>query len=159
MSGVISVGSDGCRLGGVDLTVMLSAAVLPLPPPVEVTAPVVFPCFSVAVAPTFTAKLQEKLGESMAPDRLTLPGPAVAVFVSQPQVPEGPLGVVITRPAGGAAEKPIPVREALALGLERSKAGEEVPFIATLEAPKDFEIVGGRVVGGGDDPPGPPPHA
>lgn len=46
------------------------------------------------------------------------------------------------------------------MGLDKLKESEAEPFNATLDAPNDFEIVGGRIVGGAKDPPDePPPHA
>jgi hypothetical protein len=143
------------------VTAILAEAVLPLPPSVEVTALVVLFSVPVAMAETFTAKVHAALAARVAPVRVTLPDPAVAAIVPPPQLPERPLGVATTRPAGSVSVNPIPLRELAVLGLDRAKVSEVVPFNATLAAPKVFEIVGGWVTGGGggEPPEEPPPHA
>jgi len=54
--------------------------------------------------------------------------------------------------------KPMPLREIAALGFERLKVSDVLPFKATLATPKALEIAGGSFVGEGglpdeDDPP------
>ena len=139
--GVASVGSAGCWLWFV--TVIEAVAFPPLPPSVELTAVVVLFCNPAATAETFTVKLQVALAASVAPDKATLPEPPAAVIVPPPQLPESALGVAMTRPAGSVSVKLMPDKDALVLGLDRSKLNEVVPFNTTPEAPKDFEIVGG----------------
>ena len=62
-------------------------------------------------------KVQDALGARVAPDKLTVPVPAVAVITPPPQVPVRPFGVDMTRPAGTVSVKPTPVSETVALGL------------------------------------------
>jgi len=138
---------------------MLAVAVLPFPPSVEATALVVLFCVPAAVPETFTANVHEAPAVRVAPVRLTLPEPAFAVIDPPLQLPERPFGVATTRPVGSVSVKPIPPSELLEFGLDRLKVSEVAPFNVTLAAPKDFEIVGGRMVGGGGElPEEPPPH-
>jgi hypothetical protein len=104
------------------------------------------------VPETFTAKLHAALAASVAPDKLTLAEPAAAVIVPPLQLPVRPFGVVTTNPAGSVSVNPMPVREVAALGLAKWNVSVVVPFNATLAAPNDFEIVGGRMTSGGGGP-------
>jgi hypothetical protein len=140
--------------------VIPAEAVLPLPPSVEVTASVVLFCVPVAIAEIFKANVHDTPAARVASDREMLSDPAVAVMVPPPQLPETPLGVVTMRPVGNVSANPIPLRELAVLGLLRAKVSEVVPCKATLAAPNDFEIVGGRMAGGLEDPAEePPPQA
>jgi hypothetical protein len=139
---------------------MVAVAFPPLPPSVEVTALVVLFCVPALMPETFTVKLQEALAVSVAPERLTLPDPAVAVIVPPPQLPVRPFGVETTRPEGIVSVKPIPVSDVPELGFDKLKVRDALPFIATLADPKAFAMVGGNVLGGGGPLPAePPPHA
>ena len=90
-------------------TVIEVLDVLPGPPSVEVTCTVLF--FTPAVVPvTFTLKVHEALVAKVAPDRVTLPEPAVAVMVPPPQLPVRPFGAATTRPAGSVSVDATPVR-------------------------------------------------
>jgi hypothetical protein len=112
------------------------------------------------MAVTLTIKLHEALAASVAPVRLAVVDPAVAVIVPPPQLPESALGVDTVRPAGRLSVKPMPESEVPPLGLDRLKVSVVAPFNATVAAPNDFAIVGGRVIGGGGPTPEePPPHA
>src|ERR1700694_259105 len=94
--GMVVGGGGG---GPAPTTVKLAEAVPPVPPSTEVTAPVVL-CVVPAVVPlTFTLKVHEALPASVAPVKLMLPDPAVAVIVPPPQLPMSPFGVETTRPA------------------------------------------------------------
>jgi len=105
-----------------------------------------------AIPETFTAKLHEALAARVAADRLTVVDPAVAAITPPPQLPVRPLGVVIANPAGSVSVNPMPVKEAPVLGLDRWNVSDVVPFNAKLAVPNDFEIVGGRMLGGGGGP-------
>jgi hypothetical protein len=118
----MSVGSGGCWLG--PSTLMLAVAVLPFPPSVDVTADVTLFCIPVAVAVTFTAKLQDVLALSVAPARLTLVDPGVAVIVPLPQLPVSPLGVETAKPAGNASVKPTPLSKEPVLGFDSVNVSE-----------------------------------
>src|ERR1700682_360827 len=98
-------------------TVTLAEAVPPVPPSTEVTAPVVLVFVPNVLPVTFALKVHEALAPSVAPVKLTLPDPALAVIVPPPQLPVSPFGVETTRPAGSASVKPTPVNGATTLGL------------------------------------------
>jgi hypothetical protein len=91
-------------------------AVFPVPPSFEVTALVVLVNRPVAapVALTITVKVHVLAGppppKIVAPDRLTVPDPAVAVMVPPPQFPDNPLGVATSNPAGSMSVNPMPVK-------------------------------------------------
>src|SRR5262245_35253664 len=108
------------------LTVTEALAVLPVPPLVDVTGPVVLVSRPVVVAVTLTENVQLVLGARVAPERLTLPLPAVAVMVPPPHDPDSPLGVATTSPAGNGSLNATPV-SAKPLGLVMVKDSEVVP--------------------------------
>ena len=81
-----------------------------------------------AVAVTLTLKLHEPLAARVAPDRLTVPPAATAVIVPPPHVPDKPLGVATTKPAGSESVNATPVKDVLALGFVIAKVREVVPF-------------------------------
>src|SRR6266849_2505829 len=124
-------------------TVTLAFEVLPVPPSVDVTCTLLF--FAPAVVPvTFTEKVQEELVAKVAPDRVTLPEPAVAVMVPPPQLPVRPFGVATTRPAGSVSVNAIPVSEmVLIAGFVMVKLKLVEPFNGIVAAPKDLVMVGG----------------
>src|SRR5262249_28466075 len=66
---------------------MRADAVPPVPPSVEVTLPVVLFWSPAAMPVTFTENVQELLAARVAPDRLIVLVPAVAVIVPPPQEP------------------------------------------------------------------------
>ena len=94
-------------------------------------------CLVPSVAPsTFTLKVQEPLGASEAPVRVTLLVPGAAVMVPPPQLPVMLAGLATTTPAGSVSDMlavnvefvPLPV-----LGLDTLKVSVEVP-------PKGIEL-------------------
>src|SRR5262249_40150498 len=108
------------------LTVTEAVAVLPVPPLVDVTGPVTLVSRPVVVPITLTENVQLVLGAKVAPARLTLPLPAVAVMVPPPHDPDSPLGVATTRTAGSGSLNATPV-SAKPLGLVTVKDSEVVP--------------------------------
>jgi hypothetical protein len=92
------------------ITLTLAEAVPPMPPSVEATLPVVLFFVPAVVPVTFTANVHDELCASVAVARLTAPAPAVAVIVPLPQVPDKPLGVETTSPAGSVSLKAMPLR-------------------------------------------------
>ena len=106
--------------GGGTTRIVVRAA-FPVPPSVEVTALVVLRRLPVAVASTFTLKMQLALGSNVAPDKLTIPDPAVAVMVPPPQPPDNPLGVATANPAGSVSVKPTPLSVRAGLELVKTK--------------------------------------
>jgi len=90
-------------------TVRLAVAVLPLPPSVDVTAPVLLFCMPVETAVTLTVNEQEPETARVDPARLTEVDPATAAIVPLHE-PTTPLGVATTSPVGKVSVKPTPLR-------------------------------------------------
>ena len=76
----------------------------------EVTVLVVLVCTPIAIPVTFTENVQEAPGARLAPDRLMLFDPAVAVIVPASHEPVRPLGVNTIRPDGRVSVNASPVR-------------------------------------------------
>jgi hypothetical protein len=129
-------------VGGV-ATDRFAVAVLPVPPFVDVTLPVVLTKFPDAVPVTFTVTVQLLLAAMVPPVSEMLPEPATAVAVP-PQVLVSPLGVATTSPAGKVSVNATPVSAtALAPGLVMVKVKDVVPFSGIAAAPKALAIDGG----------------
>jgi len=124
-------------------TWMVAVAVLPVPPSVEVTAPVVLTCAPAAMLVTLTENVQEALVAIVPPLRLIEPEPGVAVIVPAPHVPVMPFGVETTRPAGRLSVKATPLSATVRFGLVIVKLSEVEPFSGMLAAPNAFAIDGG----------------
>lgn len=125
-------------------TARFAEAVPPVPPSVEVTAPVVLLFVPADVPVTLTEKLQDALKASDAPDSVTTLFPAVAVIVPPSQEPMRPLGVAMTRPAGNESVKEMPVSVVDVFGFDAVKVSEVLPLSGMLAAPKDLDSVGGE---------------
>jgi hypothetical protein len=130
-------------LGGV-ATVKFAVAVLPVPPLVEVTAPVVL-VETPALAPvTLTLNVQDVPAAMVAPVRPTAPEPAVAVIVPPPHDPARPLGVATVIPAGNVSVNATPANAAVfAAGFVMVKLRVEFPFGETAVGLKAFTMDGG----------------
>jgi len=140
-SGIEAAPNAFVIVGGV-ATVMLAEAVFPVPPLVEVTAPVVLFFVPEVVAFTFTEIVHELLIATAPPVRLTLPLPAVAVVVP-PQVLLRPFGVASTNPAGNVSVNATPVSETvLAAGLVIVNVRLVVPFTEIAAAPNALLMLG-----------------
>src|SRR5262245_20205405 len=81
-------------------TTSVALAVLPVPPLAEVTGELVLVSTPTVVLVTLIENVQDPAAARVAPERLTLPLPAVAVMVPPPHEPVRPLGVATTSPAG-----------------------------------------------------------
>src|SRR5574340_538741 len=139
---MIALANALLMVGGATTVTVAVLLVVPVPPSVDVMAPVVL-LWTPAVVPfTFTEKLHEPLAAIVPPDRLTLPLPATAVIVPLPHVPLRPFGVATTRPPGRVSLKPTPL-SATALGLLIVKVSEVVPFSGMVAAPNALLMVGG----------------
>src|SRR5215471_20042802 len=125
---LVTIFSSECRwsLSPGTLTVTEAVAVLPVPPLVDVTGPVTLVSCPVVVAVTLTENVQPVWAARVAPERLTLPLPAVAVMLPPPHDPVRPLGVATTSPAGNGSVNATPV-SARPLGLVTVKVSEVVP--------------------------------
>jgi hypothetical protein len=129
-------------VGGV-ATVKFAVAVLPVPPFVEETVPVVFTKLPDAVPVTFTVNVQVLLAAIVPPVNEMLPEPATAV-ATPPQVLVSPFGVATTIPAGSVSVNATPVSvTAFAAGFVIVNVSDVVPFSGRLDAPKAFAIDGG----------------
>jgi hypothetical protein len=123
---------------------MLAEAVPPVPPSIEVIAPVVLFFTPPLVAVTFTVMVQEAPAARVPAASVICPDPATAV-VAPEQVPVKPLGVATTRPAGSASLNAIPVSPAVPFGLVMVKVSEVEPLSGMVGAPKALAIVGGAI--------------
>src|SRR5882724_622054 len=141
-SGIVAAPNALLIVGGA-ATVRLADAVLPVPPFVEVTFPVVL-FFTPEVVPvTFAVSVQVLLTAIVPPVSEMLPEPATAVAVP-PHVLVKPFGVAITRPAGKASVNATPVSAtAFAPGLVMVKVSDVVPLRGTEAAPNALAIDGG----------------
>src|SRR5262249_2712199 len=124
-------------------TVSVALAVLPVPPLVEVTAEVVLVSAPVVVPVTLSENVQLVLAARVAPERLTLPLPAVAVMVPPPHEPVRPLGVATRSPAGNASVNPTPVSATAGVGFGIVKVSDDVPPAGIDAGAKLLSIVGG----------------
>src|SRR6266567_1474226 len=128
-------------------TVSEAIAMLPVPPLVELTAPVVFETLPGCVPVTFTAIVQVVPGVVMLPpDRLMVVVLAVAVTVP-PQVLLTPGVEATCRPFVKVSENAIPFSAiVLAAGLVIVKVSVVVPFTDIVAAPKALLMVGGATI-------------
>src|SRR5262249_47567774 len=123
-----------------DATVRFAVAVLPVPPLVELTFPVVLVYWPEAAPVTITVNPQLKFAAIVAPVKLMLVG-AVLVRVP-PQAEDVPLATV--SPAGSVSVNATPVSATgLKEGLVMLKASEVVPFNGIVAGMKAFAIDGG----------------
>ncbi len=129
-------------VGGPSTLRLAVLLVPPVPPSVEVTAPVVLFCVPVAIPVTLTTILQAEEGAKVPPDRLIRFVPCVAVTVP-PQLLVSPLGVETISPAGKLSLKEMPVSVVVALIVLSEKVSEVVPFSGMLAAPKVLVRTGG----------------
>lgn len=124
----IELGLKTFAIEGGATTVRLAVAVLPVPPLVEETAPVVLVKEPATVAVIFTTTVQELLTAILPPVRLMLVPPAVAEGVP-PQLFVNPLGVATIRPVGNVSVNATPVSATvLPAGLVIVKVSVLVPF-------------------------------
>jgi hypothetical protein len=151
-------GLNAFAIEGGATTMTLADAVPPVPPCVEVTAPVVLFCAPAAMPVTFTLKLHEPLCAIVEPARVTTFVACVAVIVPPPHVPVRPLGVETTRPAGSVSVNAMAARLCVVLLFWMVKVSEVVPFNGIEAAPNALMITGGpiTVIDGLDVFPDPP---
>lgn len=125
-------------------TAIAADALLPVPPSVDVTLPVVLIDAPGAVPVTFSENVHEAFAARLAPLRLIRLVAWVAVMVPPPQVPARPLGVAMINPAGNVSLTPTPVSPTvLPEGLAIVKLKLADPFSGMLAALKASLIVGG----------------
>src|SRR5262249_20413016 len=93
----------------------------------------------------FTLNVHEALAASVAPARLTVPLPAVAVIVPPPHVPVSPLGVATTNPAGKVSVNATPFNAVALFGLVMVNDNVVLPFTAIDVGLNDLAIDGGPI--------------
>lgn len=129
---------------GGEKTVRLAVAVLPVPPLVELTAPVVLVKCPDCVPVTLTEKLHDPLVAIVPPERLIVFPPAPAEIVPDPHVPLSPFGVDTTSPEGSVSVNATPVSTTVfAAGLVMVKVRVVFPFSEIVVGLKDFAMDGG----------------
>jgi len=139
---VIDAGLNTFAMTGGATTLMLAEAVPPVPPSLEVTAPVTLFLSPAVVPVTFTENVHELFAASVAPARLITLLPAAAVIVPPPQLPLRPFGFDTTSPAGKLSVNPTPVNAVVVFGFWMVKLNEVEPFSGILAAPKALLITG-----------------
>src|SRR5882724_10856633 len=124
-------------------TVTLAVEIPPGPPSVEVACTLL--TFTLAVVPvTFTLKVHDVLVASVAPARVIVLEPAVAVIVPPPHEPVSPFGVATTKPEGRLSVDATPVNGmVLITGFVMVKVSEVEPFSGIVAAPNALVAVGG----------------
>lgn len=137
----ISESPKDLLMDGGKSTATLAEAVPPVPPSVDVIAPVTLFCAPVAELMTFTLNVHEELAASVPPDNATVA--PVAEIVPEPQLPVSPLGVATANPDGSGSVNATPLNEAAAFGFVTVKLNVVVLPNAIEEAPKLFVSVGG----------------
>lgn len=133
--------------GGATTARVAVLLVVPVPPSVELIAPVVLDLVPALVPVTSAEKVHDDpaAGDAVRvpPDRLIMPLPATAVIVPLPQVPVT-LGVAATAtPAGRVSVKATPLRALAVLGLVMVKLSVLLAFSAMLVGLKALLMVGG----------------
>src|SRR5262245_50998293 len=124
-------------------TISVAVALLPVPPFVEVTAEVVLFLLPAVVPVTLIENVQDPAAARVAPERVTLPLPAVAVMVPPPHEPVRPLGVATERPAGNVSLNATPVSAVEVLELLIVKVSTDVPPTEIDAGAKLLAIEGG----------------
>jgi len=128
---------------GEPLTVNVSFAVLPVPPFVEVTLPLVLFFTPAVVAVTSTVTVQEPLAAIVPALKVNVVLPAAGAKVGAPQLVVVAFGVAATsKPAGKASVKATPVNAVPVFGFVIVKVKVEVPPTAIGSGAKFFAIEG-----------------
>jgi hypothetical protein len=147
--GVVPATPKLSLIEGGKITARVAKAVPPVPPSIEVTAPVVLFCTPVATLVTFTLNVQDELVDRLAFERLIVLPPVFAAIVPPLHEPLNPLGVETTSPAGSVSVKPMPLKEAAALGFAMIKLRLVLPFNGIDETPNVLVMSGGATFAGG----------
>jgi hypothetical protein len=120
----------------------VSDALLPAPPFVEETAPLVFAYIPTLEPVISTVTVQVLPAATVPPLKLTLLTPAPAVSMP-PHVFVVLAGVVLITPPGYVSEKAIPVRALFKFGLVMVKVSVEVPLVRIGFGANNFTMLGG----------------
>jgi len=136
----IGFGENDLAIEGGATTVVVSLAVLPVPPLVEVTAAVVL-FFTPAVDPV-TVTLNAQLPFAAMEPPLKEITPVAAVVVNVPPHCAAEESATV-KPAGNVSVKATPDSAVAVFGLVIVKLNVVVPFSGMVAAPKDLLIAGG----------------
>src|SRR6185503_6729282 len=113
----MEVGEKALAMLGGDSTVRVSEPVLPVPPFVDVTLPVVFAFAPLVVAVIATLTVQVPLAAMVPPEKVSVVFPAAGAKVGEPQPDVLAPGVAATSiPAGNESVNATPVSVVPALG-------------------------------------------
>lgn len=129
-------------VGEASNTFSVDEPVLPLPPFVDVTVPVVFAYDPPAAATTVVVIVQLLFAAIDPPLKETNPPPSAAVNVP-PQLLDVTAGVVFTSPVGYVSVKATPVRAVAAFEFAIVIVSVEATFAVVGFGAKDFAIEGG----------------
>jgi len=130
-------------VGGPITVIVAVLLVAPVPPSVELMAPVVLLFAPALTLVTFTTRLQDAPGASDAPDKLIAPLPLAAERFP-PQVLLTPLGLATDIPAGNWSKKLMPCSVTTELGLLMMKVRVVAAFAEITDAPNALLMVGGK---------------
>ena len=128
---------------GGSTTVIDADEVFPVPPFVELTVTLLLST-PPAMPVTLTENVQDALVARVAPVKLMLFDPAVAMIVPPPQLPLRPFGVDTTSPPGSVSVKATPARVAVWFGFVMLKVKATTPFSGTVGVGNDLVIIGGK---------------
>ncbi len=147
VTAILGAPNDLLMVGGATTVSIAVLLVVPAPPSVEVTLPVVLLLVPAVVPVTLTENVHDDpaAGDavSVPPDRLMLPLAAVAVIVPLPQEPVT-LGVAATtKPAGRLSVNATPLKGLKVFGLVMVKLSVLLLFSAMLVGLNDLPMVGG----------------
>ena len=128
-------------------TVIVSVAVPPVPPSVDLTVLVVLTWAPALIPVTLTEKVHDPLEARVPPDKLTVegdPGGLLIVAVMVP-LPHEPVTVVDANftPPGNVSVNATPLSATLLLGFCSVKLNVLLPFSGMLLGLNDLAIVGG----------------
>ena len=143
LTGTVDAPKDLEIVGGDATTKLAVLLVVPVPPLVELIAPVVLLTVPDCVPMTFTVTVQVLEAEIAPPDRLIVVVLAAAV-TDPPQVSDTPGAEATCSPLRRESLNATPVSDTvLPVGLVSVKVRVVVPFKGRLAAPKTLLIVGG----------------
>src|SRR5262249_39050686 len=130
-------------IAGAWFTLMLAAAVVPVPPLVALTAPLVLFLTPVLVPVTVTWNAQLLFAAMLPPVRLMTP--VAAMVVTVPPLPQalGSVPPATPRPLGRVSLTLTPVSPTLVFVLVIVKVSDVVPAITIDAAPNAFAMLGG----------------
>jgi hypothetical protein len=142
----IGFGANALVMLGGEIAVKVAVPVLPVPPLVEVTLPVVFTFAPPLVEVTLTVTAQVPLAAIVPPEKLTDVFPADGAKVGEPQPEVVTFGVVATcKPAGNESVKATPVSAVLGFGFVIVKVSVLTPPTATGSGENALAMPGGEI--------------